>query len=294
MKNLNKFYSFIFLSFIFCACTSINYQDKTSVISNKLSLSEINDCNTLLESNKIRPLYISENIKTLSSWNHIKEKNNNLALSPSAYDINFKPYIDKPCPNISYFNAVLLKKTSDWHQQHSNGIERVGIQNLKFGDVKNFIIEIRINSKNTKIPSIDTLTEKYSGFANRNIIESYDNGLANIGFNFYEKNKAPLRENDNQSFYILTIDQNKYKDKWVRIKIPFDEFSFYIVNEYVKDNKTRDELKNISINGLILFGETKNAKTLRNYIQDSFVQNHPEENFKEIDISIRYMGLELY
>ena len=234
-----------------------------------------------------------ENINLLnlnfSGWNHASNGSatewGNLKLPSNDYDFNNIAKVNRSCNNFATLNMILVKKIADWNHQHANGFEcNILAQGYKFGDIKNVVFDIKINSAKTNIPSVESLKKNYSRFVDESDIQAMDDGKVNIGIT--------LCDNTNlNGTIIIQLDQLTMADQWVRVIIPMNKLLFYQEVNYKKTNKTLEDLKNMVINRILIVGETKNGTVLRAKIANW--NTTVPETFKEMDLSFKKIELEL-
>ena len=160
-----------------------------------------------------------------SGWNHTNNGSmtewTNLKLGSNNYNFNDSTKVNSSCNNVNTLNMVLLKKVANWDHQHSNGFEcDILNQGLKFGDIKNLVFDLRINSAKTNIPNVESIKSTYAGYVNGTIVDALDDGKVNIGITLGDST------NLNGSI-IFQLDQEILYDKWVRVTIPMNKLLFY-------------------------------------------------------------------
>ena len=232
---------------------------------------------------------INLNNLNFSGWNHASNGSatewGNLKLPSNDYDFNNIAKVNRSCNNFATLNMILLKKIADWNHQHANGFEcKILAQGYKFGDIKNVVFDIKINSAKTNIPSVESLKKNYSRFVDESDIQAMDDGKVNIGIT--------LCDNTNlNGTIIIQLDQLTMAGQWVRVIIPMNKLLFYQEVNYKKTNKTLEDLKNMVINRILIVGETKNGTVLRAKIANW--NTTVPETFKEMDLSFKKIELEL-
>ena len=180
---------------------------------------------------------------------------------------------------------VLVKKIADWDRQHSNGFERnILAHGYKFGDIENLVVDIKINSTNTSIPSVASLKTIYASYVSAATIDALDEGKVNLDITLH----------DGANLFgkiIVQLDQETLKDQWVRVTVPMNKVSFYQEINYNRTTKTLADLSNVVIQRMLIVGETKKGAVLRGDI-NPWTTSVPE-TFKEMDLSFKKIELQL-
>ncbi|MES2824315.1 MAG: hypothetical protein V4732_11985 [Pseudomonadota bacterium] len=231
----------------------------------------------------------------LTGWNHINSTATwaNVSKVPSTYNFPSTTVTDAGCNNVDTFKMILVKKIANWDQQHGNGFERSNMfsEGITFGKVKSITVDLKINSTNTIIPTVDALKAKYvPAYVTADKIDSLENGKVYLDITLYQKNLSS--EADFRAKINFEIDQATMSDKWLRVTIPASALYYYSENNYTRTDSTADALASISIKGAIVVAETKRGNTLRNDIQGAWVGTTPE-TFKEVDVSFKKIELNL-
>ena len=297
------FLPILFFSFIACGgskSSSVStVENNESTLGTKdygsYSVATIVNCgqgvSTSAKTFSLFPNIKSESLSTLnfSSWNHTTNGNKtewtNLKLAANNYNFEKSPTVNSSCNNVHTLDIVLLKKIADWNHQHSNGFEcNVLAQGYKFGDIKNLVFDLKINSTKTNIPNIESLKSIYGSYVNESIINALEDGRVNIGIT--------LGDNTNlNGSIIFQLDKAILNDKWVRVTIPINKLTFYQEINYKRTSKTFADLSNLIINRVLVVGETKNGAVLRGNI-NPWSANVPE-TFKEMDLSFKKIEFQL-
>ena len=174
---------------------------------------------------------------------------------------------------------VLVKKYADWDRQHANGFEsHITTKNISFGQVESIVVDLKINSARTTIPTTKKLVDTYSSYTAESNITALDTSKVNIGFTLYDGTNLKAAD-------IIELDQGLYADKWIRVVIKLSDISFYSEANYVRTTKKPEDLSSAIINGLLIVGETKTGNVLRGNI-GNWSTNVPE-TFKEMDINFK-------
>lgn len=218
-----------------------------------------------------------------TGWNHVANGRSsewkNTKLSALSYEPLGKSATSKGCNGIHAINVVLVKKYADWDHQHANGFEvMTGSRNLLFSEVDSFVIDLKINSARTSIPTAKQLLDSYSVYTAESNISTLDKAKVNIGFTFSDG--ANLKASK-----IVEIDQNVYFDKWIRMSIKLNSMNFYSEIDYIRAPRTPEDLARAVINSLLVVAETDTGGVLRGKISNW--NSAIPETFKELDISVK-------
>lgn len=224
-----------------------------------------------------------------SGWNHTTNGSTtewvNLKHPGSTYNFGTTAAVNESCNNVDTMNVVLVKKIADWDRQHANGFERnILAHGYKFGDIQNLVIDLKVNSAKTSVPSVEALKTTYAPYVNAATVEALDEGKVNIDFTLH----------DGANLYgktIIQLDQTSLSDKWVRVTVPLNKFTLYEEINYNRTNKTVEDVSNTVISRILVVGETKKGAVLRGNIAN-WSANVPE-TFKEMDISIKKIEFQL-
>ena len=229
----------------------------------------------------------------ISSWNHVG--NGSITewagthLTASAYAIPAAGNANNSCSQVDSLDVVLVKKAANWDHQHANGLEiDLAQKAVTFGQVESIIMDVKINSARTVVPSPAALIGTYKTFTAENIIQALDGGKVNLGITLYNTKDGPTLN----AAGIIELDQSHYADQWLRVKIKLDGLRLYAEDHYVKTDKTPQELANTVISGLRLVAETRTGKVLRGSIT-SWNEKPAPETFKEQDLSIKKIELHM-
>lgn len=224
-----------------------------------------------------------------SGWNHATNGSTTewtkLKHPGATYNFSTNAKVNDSCNGADTMNIVLLKKVADWDHQHSNGFERnVLSYGYKFGDIENLVLDVKINSAKTTIPSVDSLKTTYASYVTGATVDAMDSGKVNIGITLHDGGNL-------NAAIIVELDQNTLKDKWVRVTIPMKNLKFYSEVNYVRTDKTLADLSNVVIKRGLFVAETRTGSVLRGNI-NSWSTSVPE-TFKEMDLSFKKIEFQL-
>ena len=222
-------------------------------------------------------------LPNMTGWTHTTNgKTNewkNTKLSGADYSNPTHGKANSDCNDVDTLNMVLVKKIADWDHQHANGFESHLItKNIGFAQVDSIIVDLKINSARTSIPTQKQLIDTYSTYTTQNNITGLDSQKVNIGFTLYDGTNLGAAD-------IIELDQALYADKWIRVAIKLSSIKFYSETNYVRTTKKPEDFANAIIKGLLVVGENKTGNVLRGNISN-WNESVPE-SFKEMDVSIK-------
>ena len=228
---------------------------------------------------------------SFSGWNHSTNENAGraewklLSQAGTAYNFNTTAQVNNSCSGVDTLNMVLVKKIANWDFQHMNGFERnILSYGYKFGDIENLIVDIKLNSANTSIPSIESLKTTYASYVGPTVIEALDEGKVNVDITLHDGGTLFGK-------IIFQLDQASVSDKWVRVTIPMSTLYFYQEVDYKRTTKTANDFENVVVQRALIVGETKKGAVLRGDIT-SWSSSVPE-TFKEMDLSFKKIEFQL-
>lgn len=225
----------------------------------------------------------------ITGWNHatngVTTEWKNLKLAGTSYNFSTSAKVNSSCNGVDTIDMILVKKIADWDHQHSNGFERDIVSfAYKFGDIESLILDIKVNSTNTSIPSVESLKTTYASYVSAAKIDELDQGKVNVDITLH----------DGANLFgkiIVQLDQATLADQWVRVTVPMSDVYFYQEINYNRTAKTLADLSNVVIQRMIVVGETKKGAVLRGDIS-SWSASVPE-TFKEADLSFKKIEFKL-
>jgi hypothetical protein len=229
----------------------------------------------------------NQTLLNATGWNHTTNGSatewKTVSLAAAEYNNPSKGKVNGSCNNVDSLDMILLKKYANWDRQHSNGFEfHPPAQAVSFGQIDSIVLDIKINSAKTMLPTMSSLLNTYSSFVSEATLNQVDSGLVNIGLTFSDGVTigASLKAST-----IIELDQNTLLDQWVRVKINMADLAFYSEVNYVRTNKTAAELSSTFIRSALFVAETHSGLVLRNHIM-AWSDSVPE-TFKEMDLSFK-------
>ena len=239
-----------------------------------------------------KPIYTVLNSprNTLEGWSLIDTsvaEYTTLALTSNAYTISLDNFvIDHECDNRKIQHGILAGKLNDWTHQHSNGFETLLDQdNISYGNITHILIDLKIQSEHTDIPSQEVLSSKYGQYLTAEQLTELDQSKVNLGITLFSED---ARDQSTESFnaeYILEVDQISFADQWLRVLIPLAHFTTFTQQNYVSNPVNINDYLDEAIFGFRITPETTNGKQLRNLMGDQWNENIPE-TFKETSMSL--------
>jgi mono/diheme cytochrome c family protein len=246
---------------------------------------------------------ISDGSWTWNTWAHTTNgvsaewANTKFASTPGTYSIPTNGKANSSCNNVDTLDVILIKKYANWDHQHSNGFEPTNLQgkNINFGKVASVVIDLKINSARTSIPTQEALIKTYNTDANgkpyytaESNIMAVDKNKVNIGFTIADNgSNTVLSASD-----IIEINQAMFQDQWVRVVIDMSKVKYCSTTNYSCTPITAAELTSKLINKITVVAEQSNGGVLRNSmpgVTDAQWNSYTTvpETFKELDVSIK-------
>ena len=238
-----------------------------------------------------------DEVNTLRGWSHVKKNKENgeyasLQLSDKDYEISKAQYQpDASCNGVKTQKGVLVFKYSDWDRQHSNGFEpKFFDKRLALGNIDKIILELKINSADTTLPTIEQLHARYDQYLTKEQFANFDNAKVNLGISIWEASALNQSIPSLNADMFVEIDQERYFDQWIRITIPVSTMNYFTELSYIPTPAYKDDYKELAIKGLRLNPENLQGNQVRNYLQDQWSADIPE-TFKEISLNIKSIQL---
>ncbi len=224
-----------------------------------------------------RSIFSASNTFDGSSWSHVTDPSkagdfNGLRQPLNEYGTGGVSS-SSDCSGDGTHNVTLVKKYHTWENTHSNGLKK-GVNGVAVGDIESLVIELKINSNGTYVPTVQDVRQAYP-FLSEGQVNELDQGMVNIDFVF--------EAGDKRSNKILRIDQNKYADEWIRITIPMENMDYYSEVNYNRTYTDYNGSRGQSYNGLTVDAETQSGSTVQ-----ALNGGTPGGAFlfKEVDVSI--------
>lgn len=239
---------------------------------------------------------------SLTGWSHVAANAagefNGLALETTdpLYAVPGVVAADATCGGASTVRNVLVKKFGNWDHQHANGIEpSLTSQNKTFSDVNSIVLEFKINSQNTVLPSQTYLAAQYDQLTPAQIAQ-LDSGKVNLAVSVISPRSATDHsqgDTTGQAERYIEIDPVNF-DRWLRVEIPFEDMNFYTVDNYAKTLSDLSTLASTPVDVLQINPEIYGNRrapsqigTFGNVVRNFNGTDYAPEIFKEIDITIK-------
>lgn len=236
---------------------------------------------------------LSIQTEQIQFWNHAttfpKEYK---GLLKSAEEYNPKITINSGDTDVK---MTLIKKISNWHQQHSNGLKiSFNRSDLTFGDIKTILFSLSLDKNASFIQSKEGLQQYYrEGIALGLIQKTWfdqlvsENGVVNIKlFGEHHENQAIETVLANYQLHINSSMNNQFQ----KIETAITQFEFYRQKNWQEQSVSLAEIKAVKVLGMLITAETVNEKTLRSYMQETYSARVPE-SYIELAISLNDMAL---
>ena len=277
--------------------------DETEFVSTKQSfkgydIELLENCGVQTpEPSKLAYVVMHDQINTLRGWSHVKKDKENgeyssLKLEDVDYAISKQHYQqDESCNGVKTQKGVLVFKYSDWDRQHSNGFEpKFFDKRLALGNIEKIVLELKINSADTTIPTLEQLHATYDKYLTEEQFADFDNAKVNLGISIWEASALNQSIPSLNADMFVEIDQQTYFDKWLRITIPVESMNYFTELSYIPTPANKDDYKELAIKGLRINPENLKGNQVRNYLLDDWSYDIPE-TFKEISLNIKSIQL---
>ena len=220
-----------------------------------------------------------------NTWNHVTDSSKakdftGLRLPLASYELRKNMASDSSCSAQCIYRGVFVKKYHTWGNTHANGAA-VRFDGSEISKVKNLVVELKLNSTNTYLPNLEQIESSFPELTQQQL-SALDDGLAHIALVF--------KNGNSRMSTILTVDQQLYVDRWIRFTIPLETLSYYDEVKYARTYSDYESSKSKSFEHLIIMAATADEKTYQHLTKG---KASPNQLFKELDISIRYIGYEL-
>lgn len=193
---------------------------------------------------------------------------------------------DENCPEQPVFRTVLVRKMSNWGQQHANGIEPVFFDRpIRVDELESVTLLIKFNSADSRVPSREELREHYGAYFTEDQIEGLDAGLACIGLTFMGDGYNDPSEESLTLQFFLTLDPDTDFDRWLSVAVPMDAFSYGFEKNYEVKSVPQSKVRDRELVGFRINPETTGGIVSRNYMGDAWDDSIPEL-YKEMSISL--------
>ncbi|MDQ8187526.1 hypothetical protein [Pelagicoccus sp. SDUM812002] len=226
----------------------------------------------------------------VKGWSHIvtnPEKFPLIALAKDKYAVDDRSVsVDEASSGKRVFRTVLVRKMSNWGQQHANGIEPVFFDRpLKVGDVDTVTLRIKLNAEDSMIPTPSDLSEHYGGHLSEEQVYQLDRGIPCLGLTFVEPGYNDQSVESLNAVYFLEFDPERDFDRWLELTLPLSDFTFGFEENYAFRKVARSEVQDRELIGFRINPEATGGGVARNFIGDDWDDSVPEL-YKELSISL--------
>ncbi|MDZ7924824.1 MAG: hypothetical protein U5M23_12390 [Marinagarivorans sp.] len=229
---------------------------------------------------------------TNKNFNSSEYQNLSRAGSSSDYTLTQNAVNDASCSNRKVHTGTWLKKLANWSSQHSNSMK--ASVNRKIGDIDSIVLELRINSALTDVPTKAEIAALYGSKLNQKGLDRLDAGKVAFALTLND----PDGSTGVRGEVFMEIDQGLYADQWIRITIPKNKLVFWTGENWIKTPVGLAAANTATVDNIYMNPETLGNDGPVNY--GNVVRNilnvgadadwaalNITEDFKEMNISIR-------
>jgi hypothetical protein len=210
----------------------------------------------------------------IGGWNHVTGVGSfeTVRLGISDYRISAEGWLADPtCAGAKTLDTVLLKKTYDWNQQHSNGMEAAFVtEGLTFGDVSDLVLVVRFDPERSHLPDATELTAAYGDLLTADETADLDSGAINLELTLFGEGATAEQPFMNAGL-IVEIDPATASAGWVRVQVPREDLVFYTEDNYVRTEVGADQFQDLVVEGLRINPETSSGLVVRHFLEQRSV-----------------------
>ena len=233
----------------------------------------------------------------IKGWSHVAERPESFPLAKLAaerYAVDGRSLeSDVDCGGEAVFRTVLVRKMSNWGQQHVNGLEPVFFETpLAVESVEAVVFWIKFNSAESSIADAAALAKHYDGHLEPEQIAALDGGLACISVALLE---AGYNEQETETLHAvvyLEFDPATDFDRWLLVTAPVEAFQFGFERRYALRKVEAGAATGRSFVALRINPETSGGIVARNFLGESWDDSVPEL-YKEMSVSLRRIEVRL-
>tara|TARA_R110002167_G_scaffold81124_7_gene222417 strand:+ start:1154 stop:2041 length:888 start_codon:yes stop_codon:yes gene_type:complete len=244
-----------------------------------------------MQNDKPARLLYGPDINKLDGWNHTQNFSNEfigLKQQPENYQTDAQSNVDT-----TRYATTLVKKLGDWEHQHGNGIiADIHEQPLHYAQISGLVMLLKINSKQTYLPTLEQLLAAYADKTNEAELLTLDEPNVYLSIALFGAQSRVDKSTFNAD-YLLKLDSQTQLDKWLSVFIPVSALSPFIEKDYQEQIMTQTEAQEQPITGLRIMAETASTKVIRNLIPTQFNPMTPKL-FKEIALEIKYLAITVH
>lgn len=224
----------------------------------------------------------------VGGWNHVTGVGSfeTVRLGIGDYRISAENWIADPnCAGSKTLETVLLKKTYDWNQQHSNGMEAAFVtEGLTFGDVTDIALVVHFDPTRSHLPDAAELGAAYGDMLRPEQLAELDNGMINLELTLFGEGATAEQPFMNAGL-IVEIDPALASAGWVRVQVPREALVFYTEDNYVRTEVGADAFRDLVVEGLRINPETSSGLVVRHFLGEAFDPAAKPELFKEMALT---------
>lgn len=242
------------------------------------------------------PIYDSRD-GPAKGWSHIAANPESFplaALERSKYAVDGRSMQrDEDCPDQLVFRTVLVRKMSNWDQQHANGIEPVFFDRpIRVDDLDSVTLLIKFNSADSRVPTRGELHEHFGAYFTAEQIDGLDTGLACLGLTFMGDGYIDEGTESLHAQFFLTLDPGAAFDRWLSVTIPMSAFSYGFEKREGTRPAPQNKVRDRELIGFRINPETTSGIASRNYLGAAWDDSVPEL-YKEVSISLARIEAQL-
>lgn len=230
----------------------------------------------------------------LGGWSHINGVGSfaTVAQPVGSYRISAENWTaDDTCGGAKTLATVLVKKTYDWDQQHSNGMEAAFPgEGVTFGDVRDLVLVLKLDPELTRIPSAEELSAAYGDLLTPEQLTGLDSGQVNLELTLFGEGATTDQPFMNAGT-IISVEPAQAASGWVRVQIPRSALTFYTEENYARTEVGAGQWQELKVQGLRINPETADGATVRRLRPDDFDATAKPELFKEM--ALRFALIEV-
>ncbi len=226
----------------------------------------------------------------VKGWSHIvttPDRFPSVALANEKYAVDERSMgIDEEVAGKEVFRTVLVRKMSNWGQQHANGLEPVFFDRpIAVGDIDSVTLRIKLNAEDSSIPTLEGLKAHYEKYLTKQQVEELDRGIPCLGLTFMESGYNEQSVETLNAVYSLVFDPKRDFDRWMELSIPFSDFTFGFEKNYALREVAKSEVLDRKVIGFRINPETTSGAVARTFIGDDWDDSVPEL-YKELSVSL--------
>ena len=276
-------------AFLMVASASVNAQESITY-----SVKTLSACPSIAQANNTFTLFDGRT-NLLKGWNHADTRPEYQYLSrpTKTYNVddnNLKPLAE--CGGENVFTAVLIKKLGTWERNHSSGIEpNIERANIRFGDVEFVVLEFKINSQQSVLPTVEVFNSTFAFAATPEQLKQTDAQQFNFGITLFEPGFNDQSTASLNAQTRITLDPNTHADQWLQVELPLAKMHVYLEQNYVPTDVPLADHDDRIIAGLRINPETQSGKVVRHLNGKPWEAGEQVELFKEQSITLRRVAL---